>query len=228
MSPIKTKQGFTWNPVNIEDKLNHLLGAIEKARKDTPKNKTRLLNKIDRWRTQIGEINERIHYIRNTLIPDLEKTLGLKIRNKEFLVTAMFQPSTKNLFLEIQAEYQGEDGPLDNEGLDLLISLSEAAKVIALLGDAAISMAVLYHLWRPSIVDVGSLTQERSDIVSNENMAQLCDKWNLYEHRIHFDPAVPSKSEIDHDKGTLVEAVYGIIQMEHGLDKVREIINHLI
>ncbi len=227
MSLIRTKQGFTWVPVNIEEKLQQLLETIEKTREDTPNNKTKLLSKIDRWKVQIEEIVTRIGYIKNELTPNLEKILGVKIQNKEFLVTAMFQPSTKNLFLEIQAEYQGEKNPLSAYDLEHLVSLSEAAKVIALLGDAVISMAVLYHIWQPSVVDVGRLTQRKSNIVSNENMANLCDEWNLYENRIHFDPAVPSRSEIDHDKGTLVEAVYGIIQMEHGFEKVMKVIDYL-
>ena len=157
----------------------------------------------------------------------MEKILGLRIHNKEFFLTAMFQPSTKNLFLEIAAEYQREGAPISTYDLEHLVSLSEAAKVIALLGDAAVSMAVLYHIWQPNVVDVGKLTQSKANIVSNENMAGLCDKWGLYKHRIHFDPAVPSKSEIDHDKGTLVEAVYGIIQMEYGFEKVMKAIDHL-
>lgn len=227
MNLIKTKQGFTWTPVNIEEKLEQLLRAIERTRSNTPENNTRLLNKINRWRSQIEEIATRIQYIRDELAPDLEKILDLKIRNKEFLLTAMFQPSTKNLFLEIAAEYKREDDPIGADDFEHLVSLSEAAKVIALLGDAAVSMAVLYHLWQPNVVDVGKLTQSKADIVSNENMANLCDQWGLYEHRIHFDPAVPSKSEIDHDKGTLVEAIYGIIQMEHGFQGVMKTVDHL-
>ncbi|TFG33695.1 hypothetical protein EU527_07360 [Candidatus Thorarchaeota archaeon] len=227
MTPIKTRQGFTWTPVNIEEKLKCLLDTIEKTRNNTPKNKTRLLNKIDRWKTQIVEITDRIQHIRNELKPDLEKTLGLKIRNKEFLVVAMFQPSTKNLFLEIEAEYRREDNVFGLERFEDLISLSEVAKVIALLGDAAISMGVLYHLWQPNVVDVGRLTQSKANIVSNENIANLCDRWGLYEKRIHFDPEIPSKSEIEHDKGTLVEAIYGIIQMEYGFEKVLKNIHHL-
>lgn len=224
---IRTKQGFAWNPVNIDQKLNLIVGEIEKKRTVTPQNKTKLLNKIDRWKTQISEITDRVHYIRNKITPELEKILGLKIRNKEFLVVAMFQPSTKNLFLEIEAEFEGNEDPIAIEGFEELVSLSEAAKVIALLGDAAISMAVLYHLWQPNVIDVGRLTQDKSNIVSNESLANLCDKWGLYENRIHFDLGVQSKSEIEHDKGTLIEAIYGIIQMERGFEMVMKNIDHL-
>ena len=177
---------------------------------------------------QIEEVNEKIRYIKNTLTPKLEKVLDLKIINKEILPAAMFQPSTKNLFLELEIQYREENNPFDDGGFDALISLSESAKRFALLGDAAISMAVIYHFWQTVREDVGKLTQDKSNIVSNEHMADLCDKWGLYEHRIHFDPEIPSKGEILHDKGTLVEAVYGIVQMEHGFEHVLKNIGHLL
>lgn len=228
MSPKKREQKIIWRSVHIENRLDTLTQVLEKTRRKTPENQTRLHGKVDRWLEQIEEINERIRYIKKTLTPKLERTLDLKIRNKEILPAAMFQPSTKNLFLELEIQYQGNDDPFTDGGFKALISLSESAKRFALLGDAAISMAVIYHLWQTVSEDVGKLTQDKSNIVSNEHMANLCDKWGLYEHRIHFDPETPSKGEILHDKGTLVEAVYGIVQMEHGFEHVLKNIDHLL
>ncbi len=227
MSPKKTEKKLTWKQIDIEGKLDTLLRTIIKTKHETPENKTRLLGKVDRWKEQIQEINDKIKYIKKTLAPRLERDLSLKIKNKEALVTVLFQPSTKNLFLEIEAEYRGNGNPFTDDSFNDLVSLSEIAKRFALLGDAAISMAVIYHLWRMD-KDVGKLTQDKSSIVSNEHMADLCDKWGLYKHRIHFDPETPSKSEIQHDKGTLVEAIYGIVLMEYGFDYVLKNINHLL
>jgi len=227
MSPKKTEKKLTWKQIDIERKLDTLLETIKRTRHETPENKTRLLGKVDRWEEEIQEINDRIQFIKKTLTPRLERELNLKIKNKEALVTALFQPSTKNLFLEIEAEYRGEDSPFKDDSFNDLVSLSEIAKRFALLGDAAISMAVIYHLWRMD-KNVGKLTQDKSTIVSNEHMADLCDRWGLYKHRIHFDPEIPSKGEIQHDKGTLVEAIYGIVLMEYGFDHVLKNINHLL
>ncbi|MGY5860183.1 MAG: ribonuclease III domain-containing protein [Candidatus Thorarchaeota archaeon] len=227
MGSKKSKKKLTWQPVHIEEKLNTLSKTIEWTKKQTPENKTRLLGKVDRWQEQIQEVNDGIHYIKKKLAPKLEKALDLKIRNKESLLTAMFQPSTKNLFLELEIQYRGKKNPFDDNSFEDLVSLSEIAKRFALLGDAAISMAVIYHLWHMDD-DVGKLTQDKSSIVSNENMVALCDRWGLYEHRIHFDPEIPSKGEILHDKGTLVEAIYGIIQIERGFEHVLKNINHLL
>jgi dsRNA-specific ribonuclease len=220
---------LAWKPVHIERKLVALLKAIELARKETQPNKTRLHAKMDRWKVQLKEVLAGLEYINQSLVPKLERILNVKIKNVELLQVAMFQPSTKNLFLELETHYKNEGkDPLGNHGFADLIALSEVAQVIALLGDAVIDMGVLYQLWQPDPSDVGSITQEKSEIVSNEHMADLCDHWGLYEHRIHFDPEVPSKAEIEHDKGTLIEAIFGIIQMENGFSKVMENINHLL
>ena len=227
MSPKKSVKKLTWQSIQIEDKLKILSKTIEQTKTQTPEKNTRLLGKVDRWQEQLHEVNEGIHYIKKKLAPKLENALDLKIRNNESLLAAMFQPSTKNLFLELEIQYRGKHNPFDDDSFDDLVSLSENAKRFALLGDAAISMAVIYHLWQMED-DVGKLTQDKSTIVSNKHMADLCDRWGLYKHRIHFDPETPSKGEIQHDKGTLVEAIYGIVQMEHGFEHVLKNINHLL
>jgi dsRNA-specific ribonuclease len=228
-SDYLSRTKLAWKPVHIEEKLDILVKDIEKARDETPANKTRLRTKLDRWKEQLKEVQAGMEYINRTLVPKLEKILSVKIKNVELVQVAMFQPSTKNLFLELETHYKniGSSPLVEHDFLDL-IALSEIAQIIALLGDAAVDMGVLYNLWRPDPSDVGHITQKKSEIVSNEHMAKLCDKWNLYEHRIHFDPEVPSKAEIEHDKGTLVETVFGIIQMEHGFNKVIENIKHLL
>ncbi|MHA1959103.1 MAG: ribonuclease III domain-containing protein [Candidatus Thorarchaeota archaeon] len=173
-------------------------------------------------------IRSAVDKVTNDLQPEVQNILGLIIEETELFQIVMFQPSTKNLFLEIKTQYLTDSAlPLTERQMDFLISISELAKVIALVGDGAISMAVLHQLWSPESDKVGGMTQRRAEAVSNENLARVCDRWKLYEHRIHFDPPTPTKSEIEHIKGTLVEAVYGIIYVEKGLDGVEENIRHL-
>jgi ribonuclease-3 len=201
---------------------------MEKTRDQTPENSTRLLGKLDKWQWEIERIQSLLRKIRYELGPSLENILNIKIPDKEILQVAMFQPSTKNLFLELATQYADEpEDPLGEDGFDTLVSLSDQAKALALLGDAAISMAVVHHLWKPKAADVGTLTQQRAEIVSNEHMASICNRWRLYEHRIHFDPGESSREEIEHDKGTLLEAIYGIILIEHGFDQVMDSVKHL-
>jgi ribonuclease-3 len=225
----KNQTRLEWNAIDLESKLTSLVEAVNNTSKKTPPQNTRMLRKADRWREQLLGILESISRIKEGLAPTLEKELGVSLRNNELLEVAMFQPSTKNLFIELETHYRNsEDNPLDKDGFTNLVSLSDMGQAIALVGDAAISMAVLHHLWKPSAADAGTLTQNRADIVSNQHLAKVCDSWQIYEHRIHFDPGKPNQSEMEHDKGTLLEAVYGIIYIQYGLEKVDELISHLL
>jgi ribonuclease-3 len=67
------------------------------------------------------------------------------------------------------------------------------AKTLAWIGDAAINLAVIFEIWEPLIAKVGILTNERKKLVENSNLARLCDKWNVYDYRIHFDPQIDPK-----------------------------------
>ena len=206
-----------------------LYRTVKTTQNDTPRNNTRLLAKLERWLEEIGSIHDGLKRIREELVPDMERVLELKFTHKELFQVAMFQPSTKNIFLELETQYRrSKSSPLDSDGFAELINLSEMAKVIALVGDAVISSAVLQHLWEPHLGDAGKITQRKAELVSNEHMAKLCDKWGLYEYRIHFDPDTPSKSEMDHDKGTLLEAIYGIIYIEYEYKQILKSVTHLI
>ncbi|UCH04598.1 MAG: hypothetical protein JSW05_00100 [Candidatus Thorarchaeota archaeon] len=222
------EKGLSWEPIELQEKLQVLLDAVTRTESETPKQNTRTLRKTKRWREQLDEIILSLDRIQDRLSVRLESELGISLKTNELLQVAMFQPSTKNLFSELEIHYaSGEQSPLDDEVFHVLVSLSEMAKALALVGDAAISMAVLHHIWQPKATDVGTLTQRRADLVSNEHLAKVCDEWGLYEHRIHFDPVEPSMSEIDHDKGTLTEAIYGIVYIEHGFQKVKDLVPKL-
>ena len=220
---------LSWEPVGLEKTLEDLVDTVRGVEASTPSKNTRMIRKTQKWSQQLSEILDSLVQIRTELKPKLENALSVSIKEHELLQVALFQPSTKNLFSEIEVQLSMDQrSPLEKDDYDVLVSLSEIAQSLALVGDAAISIAVLHHIWQPKATDVGTLTQRRSDIVSNEHLAKVCDSWGLYEQRIHFDPASPSKSEMNHDKGTLVEAICGIVYIERGFNKVKELIPVLI
>ena len=220
---------LSWSPIYIEKKLDLLYRAVQTTQGETPENNTRLQAKLERWLQEIGSIQKSLKRIRKNLVPDLERTLGIDFEHTELFQVAMFQPSTKNIFLELETQYRrSKNNPIDSDDFEEMINLSEMSKVLALVGDAVISSAVLQHLWEPHLGDAGKITQRKAEIVSNEHMAKLCDKWGLYSYRVHFDPGTPSKSEIEHDKGTLLEAVYGIIYIEYEYKRIVDLVTHLI
>ncbi len=224
-----THLALSWNPIELGSCMKEIAETVQSTYADTPENNTRLLNKLEKWLHDIEYIQDSFRRIEEQLIPFLQEVLNVRFQNNELFLVAMFQPSTKNIFLELETHYRNSgDDPLGQDGFAKMINLSEMAKVLALVGDAVISSAVLKHLWKPHLGDAGKITLRKAEIVSNENMAKLCDKWSLYDYRIHFDPDTPSKSEINHDKGTLVEAIYGIIYIEHEYRRVIDLVKHLI
>ncbi|TFG09924.1 hypothetical protein EU538_03505 [Candidatus Thorarchaeota archaeon] len=223
------RESLAWSKMKLQAKIETLVEAVRQTRSGTPRQNTRTLDKLDRWESQLEHILKMMEKIELELGPILEENLEVDLSDDELLKIAMFQPSTKNLFLEIEAHFvRNEPSVVDFESLGELCMVPEMAKVLGLMGDAAISMAIIHHLWRPSMREVGLLTQRRADVVSNENMASLCDEWNLYDYRIHFDPPAESKSEMQHIKGTLIEAVYGITYVRYGFSPVKEQAAHLL
>ncbi len=218
-----------WHRLYLKDNLEGIRNLVEQDLKQVPARNTRAKTKMTRWLKHLDYIIQRVSYAEETLAPKLEEIFDFDLNEKGLFTVSLFQPSTKNLFLELETHYcETEAVQQECESLPDMVALSETAKMLALLGDAAIDMAILHHIWKPRASDVGYLTERRSGLVSNEHLSQKCDEWGLYENRIHFDPPTPTKSEMEHIKGTLVEAFYGVIYIEMGFRKVLEMVVHLI
>ncbi|MFW9909785.1 MAG: ribonuclease III domain-containing protein [Candidatus Thorarchaeota archaeon] len=223
------ESGLPWQRIDVMGNLHRIRTAISEDLALVPSINTRTIRKLKRWLDDLDYIMDCVKSAENDVSPKLRRLLGLDLNDNGHLTVLLFQPSTKNLFLEIHTHYcQRKNSHVDCGALDDLASLSEMSKMLALIGDAAIDMAILHHIWTPKIVGVGTLTQDRADLVSNEHLATICDQWGLYDARIHFDPRTSTKAEIEHDKGTLVEALYGAIYIEKGFKKVRELVVHLL
>ena len=218
-----------WHQIDLSKHLGEIRIAISEELGTISPNKTRTIDKLNRWLRDLEYIAETIQHVEESLVPKLERFFSVELNTNGLFTVSLFQPSAKNLFSEIRTHFcDRRTDRIDCEALLDLVSLSETSEMLALLGDAAIDMAVLHLIWKPKASDVGSLTQGRAELVSNEHLSKKCDEWGLYKNRIHFDPATPSKSEIEHDKGTLVEALYGVVYVERGFNKVLEMVDHLI
>lgn len=202
---------------------------VEQDVTEVPERNTRTRTKMSKWLEQLDYVIQRVSYAEEVLSPKLEGIFEFDLNEKGLFTVSLFQPSTKNLFLELETHYCDRETVHEEcHSLPDMVALSETAKMLALLGDATIDMAILHHIWKPRASDVGYLTEKRSGLVSNEHLSKKCDEWDLYENRIHFDPPTPTKSEMEHIKGTLVEAFYGVIYIEMGFRKVLEMVVHLI
>ena len=133
-----------WEPLALEESLFILADAVKREIDVTPSKNKRALRKLKRWDFQLDNIMNQIERIESDLAPYLESILGIPLQNSELLLVALFQPSTKNLFLEIKTHYlAGGHNPLNEKAFKDLVALSDNAQVFALVGDAAISLAVI-------------------------------------------------------------------------------------
>lgn len=219
-----------WNVSDIFNKMKIIQNELKKRLDVLPDDNLNERKRVSIWLNKINEINEKIEYIFNIKIKDIEKELKYEFQTPELIVISFFQPSGCKLFQELNDYFNNKQikSILESE-FNTFIYLSDAAKVLALIGDAVLDLAIIQILWDPNISKVGDLTIQRSNFVSNENLSKICDKWNLYEHRIHFDQSYPkiSKKKIFSVKGTMMESIFGVIYIESGLDCIISSINVL-
>ncbi|NYT04882.1 MAG: hypothetical protein GKC04_00700 [Methanomicrobiales archaeon] len=180
-----------------------------------------------RWLDQLAAVADAIRVVRANVVPAIEADTGIPFSRPDLVILALFQPSTRNLFAEIGDHFRGTGAcALSDADLERLAGLSDAAAALAWIGDAALKIGVLREIWNPDVRDAGLLTERRKRYESNANMARLCDRWHLYEHRIRLENDTAA-GERDHLKGTLVESVYAILFLEGGLARVAEAV-HLL
>ncbi|MFA4934623.1 MAG: ribonuclease III domain-containing protein [Candidatus Methanoperedens sp.] len=207
-----------WNIQGVFDDLPIIERELENRLNQLPENNLRETRITKNWIDHIRKINHKIQYIKKYKIIELEKNIGYSFTEPNLVVLSFIQPSIKNIFQEINKSSNINF----RINFEPYLKMDEAARVLALIGDAAISLALVQILWQPNISNVGELTKKRAEFASNENLARICDKWDLYDHRIHFDPNKYDTKEktINHVKGTIVEALFGVIYIENGLGQV--------
>ena len=215
-----------WNVKGLFDNLSVITNELEMKLDSIPKSSTRKREKLERLISQIKYMEETIQKIKNNKISEIEKNFDYKFIEPNLIVLAFFQPETKSLFTDLKNQPFLKEKNFDFEPY---LNLDEAAKVLALIGDSAINLAITHILWEPDISNTGELTNKRSAFVSNKNMAKLCDKWGLFDFRLGStrDPNNSNEEKIEHAKGTMVEALFGVLYIECGLEKVISSIVHL-
>ncbi len=207
-----------WNIQGVFDDIPIIERELEN-RLNQPLENKRETRIITNWIENIRKIDHKIQYIKKYKLNELEKNINYNFAESNLVVLSFIQPSIKNIFQELNDPSSKINSRINFEPY---LNMDKAARVLALIGDAAISLALVQILWQPNISNVGELSIKRAEFASNENLARICDKWDLYDHRIHFDPNKYDIKEktINHTKGTIIEALFGVIYIEKGLDKV--------
>lgn len=207
-----------WNIKGVFNNIPVIEKALENRSNQLPDN-LREKKKIINWLDQIKKMNDNIDNIKKSKLPELERNINYTFAEPDLVVLSFIQPSIRKMFEELYTDSSGLGLNVDFEPY---LHMDEAAKVLAFIGDAAISLALVQILWQPNISNVGGLTIKRSEYASNEHLAMVCDKWRLYDFRIHYDSNLPQNKgkNTNHSKGTIIEAIFGVVYIEAGLNQV--------
>ena len=214
-----------WNAIGLQKKTEILIDLLKKERAEIPSSHTKELKKFDGFIRDLEYLLSKIESIQTYLIPELESRFRLVFSTPELIFLALSRPSTRTIYENLEKFLNKKNiSPFNEHEFSEIAASGDAGNVLALIGDAVLDLGVVQSLWDSSISTVGDLTKERERIVSNEHLAKVCDEWKLFEHRLTREndlANIHSKIEtLDHEKATLVEAIYGVIYLEFGFEEL--------
>ena len=218
-----------WNAIGLIKKTRTLKEYIEREKNDVPVDHTKKRAKISGFLVELNHLLEQMEKIKKITIPKLEDLFRLTFPTPELVMFALARPSIRNIFEDLNIHFKDDaNRPLSEEELIELASSGDAAVVLALVGDAALDLAIVQILWDSSLSTTGELTTKRKKVASNKNLAIYCEEWGLYSCRLdrsQENPTDDPKIEtIEHEKGTLVESILGVVYVEFGLKELLRIV----
>lgn len=221
------QKNLKWNAIGLVRKTKILRDFIKIERSNIPADHTSKRSKCKGFLDELNHLLDRMEMIEKILIPKLQKFFRFRFPTPELIMFALSRPSIRNIFEDLNTHFKNDvNRPLSEEDMTELASSGDATEVLALLGDAALDLAVVQLLWDKSLSNTGKLTEKRKSIASNLSLSIFCDSWNLCGYRLNRFKQVETheitEKKIIHEKGTLVESILGVIYLEFGYEKILE------
>lgn len=165
-----------------------------------------------------SHINEKITYILNTCPKKILAATQYKVRNPNLLLLILYYEDISKAGIEA-------------EQLELKIIIKGIKKdflTLALIGDRALELGILPIIWEGEntpgdIPTKGKLDDSKKNFVKNKNLADIWDFLGLYDKKI----LPKKKDESPKLRGSRMEAIFGIIYLESGLEAVEKAIRTL-
>ena len=218
-----------WNAIGLVKKTKTIKDYIEREKNDIPVDHTKKRAKLSGFLAELNHLLEQMEKIKKITIPKLESLFRLTFPTPELVMFALARPSIRKIFEDLNIHSKDDaNRPLSEDELNELSSAGDAAVVLALVGDAALDLAIVQILWDSSLSTTGELSTKRMKVVSNKNLAIYCEEWGLYScrlNRLKANPMEGPKIEtLEHIKGTLVESILGVVYNEFGLKELLRIV----
>jgi len=212
--------------VEIKETIRTLADYFSMLKDDSAITKKTMREKFSGWAGDLEKLLNRISLFENHALPLITGNVG-SFRNRNLVLTAMMQRGTGNMFSRIKTHFEKDPHcPVSQDDLDLLIATPDTAASLAWVGDTVIKYAFLYSIREPGLT-TEQLHNRRKSLETNRNLSGLCDRWNLYRYRFYHDSAEPQEDRLEKIKGTLTEAIFGVIFIERDIEGVLAALPHI-
>lgn len=199
------------------DRIEHNLTLLRKEGR-TPKSIKDILN-----------IEKRFERIKEVYLPRLKTATGHEFLNPNLFYFVFLYKEITMVFNEAQTNPVTPDGIslLSPQDLREMTEVSENRKTLAYIGDAALETGVMASTWslqEPQKIPLNEfLHNERNNLVENEPLSRFWDSLQLND-----PPIITGLPPENNDtKGSSMEAVFGIIFLEGGLESVEKALRDL-
>ncbi len=199
------------------DRIEHNLTLLRKEGR-TPKSIKDMLN-----------IEKRFERIKEVYLPRLKTATGHEFLNPNLFYFVFLYKEITMVFNEAQTNPVTPDGIsfLSPQDLREMTEVSENRKTLAYIGDAALETGVMASTWslqEPQKIPLNEfLHNERNNLVENEPLSRFWDSLQLND-----PPIITGLPPENNDtKGSSMEAVFGIIFLEGGLESVEKALRDL-
>jgi len=133
-----------WNAIGLVKKTRMLKDYIEREKNNVPIDHTKKRATLSGYLVELNHILEQMEKIKKIIIPKLENLFRLTFPNPELVMFALAHPSIRNIFEDLNTHFKDDaNRPLNEEELIELASSGDAAVVLALIGDAALDLAIV-------------------------------------------------------------------------------------
>jgi hypothetical protein len=158
-------------------------------------------------------LNEKISYIRTTCAKKIETATHYRIRNSNLLLLVFLHEDISKIC--------NESAITQSENLEKMKNIKEDFLTLAFIGDRALELGILPSLWDEEnnsrdIPQKGNLDMQKKNFVENKNLGSIWDSLDLYDNKI----LTKKKKESQKLRAARMEAVFGIIYLEGGLEAV--------
>ena len=199
------------------DRINHNLTLLKKE------------GRTQKSIEDISGIEKRFERIKESYIPRIKTATGYEFLNPNLFLFVFLYREIGMVFNEAQTNPVRPGGIqlLGVQDLREMTEVSEDRKTLAYIGDAALETGVMASIW--SLQETRKiplnefLHNERNKLVENQSLSRFWDVLKLND-----SPVIAGlPPENDATKGSSMEAVFGIIFLEGGLEAVESALQNL-